>query len=310
MPIQVVCTGCKKTLRVADKHAGKRAKCPNCQQVIEIPAASGDAESPAAMHDRGLQSPSSTSPKQESGSSDQWYVQTESGEQFGPISRNELDVWVSEGRVDSSCQVLQEHWDQWKWAEEVYPQLAHSAATVGAQFAVKEPSAPTITISETKRSAATLTAEVNPFASPKFVGESHEAEADGLTRKAKQSLAETRPWVFFFSVLAFVGSGFGGLGGIGMFIAGITQGGATGVGSLVSGVMFLGGAALYGFAAYHLYSYASYIKLFLKTSSPGDLEQALTAQKSFWKLVGIVTAVFLILYAVLFLLVIVLGLAG
>ena len=307
MPIQVVCSGCKKTLRVADKHAGKRAKCPNCQKVIEIPAASGDAESPAAMHGRGSQSPSSTSPRQEPDSSDQWYVQTDSGEQFGPISKKELDSWVSEGRVDSSCQVLQEHWDQWKWAEEVYPQLAHSAATEGADFAVREPSAPAITTIETKRSAATLTAEVNPFASPRFVGESYEAEADGLTRKAKQSLAETRPWVLLFSILAFIGSGFGGLGGIGMFIAGIMQGGAAGVGSLVSGVMFLGGAALYGFAAYHLYSYASHIKLYLRTSSPGDLEQALTSQKSFWKLVGIVTAVFLVLYAVLFLLVIVLG---
>ncbi len=296
MPIQVVCSGCKKTLRVADKHAGKRAKCPNCQKVIEIPAASVGAESPAATPEREVDSPP---PKQAPDSSDQWFVQTDGGEQFGPISKQELDSWVSEGRVDASCQVLQEHWDQWKWAEEVYPQLADSAASEGAKSAVKEPAAPAITTGENKRSPATLTAEVNPFASPKFVGESHEAEADGLTRKAKQSLSETRPWVLLFSILAFIGSGFGALGGVGMFIAGLVQGGAEGFGAIFSGVMLLGGTALYGFAAYHLYSYASYIKLFLRTSSPGDLEQALTAQKSFWKLVGIVTAVFLVLYAIL-----------
>lgn len=301
MPIEVVCSGCKKTLRVADKHAGKRAKCPNCQQVIEIPAASAGAESSAGTPDREVDSPP---PKQDPDSSDQWYLQTDNGEQFGPISKRELDAWVSEGRVDSSCQVLQADWYQWKWAEEVYPQLA-TAATEGAKFAVKEPAAPAITTEEKKRSPATLTAEVNPFASPKFVGESHEAEADGLTRKAKQSLAETRPWVLLFSILAFIGSGFGALGGVGMFLAGILQGGVAGVSSLVSSVMFLAGAALYGFAAYHLYTYASYIKLFLRTWSPADLEHALTAQKSFWKLVGIVTAVFLALYALLFLIMLV-----
>lgn len=296
MPIQVVCSGCKKTLRVADKHAGKRAKCPNCQQVIEIPAAAADSDATPAP------SAAETEPRAKGASvaPDQWYVQTESGEQFGPISKKELDSWVSEGRVDSSCQLLQEHWDQWKWAEDVYPQLANSAATEDGEPAVDTPAMPTITTSDKKRSPATLTAEVNPFASPRFVGESHEAGTDGLTPKAKRSLEETRPWVFLFSILAFIGCGFAALGGVGMFFAGILQGGMTGVGSLVSGLVLLGSAALYGFAAYHLFSYANHIKLFLKTSSPVDLEQALTAQKSFWKLVGIVTAIFLVLYALLF----------
>ncbi len=300
MPIQVVCSGCKKTLRVADKHAGKRAKCPNCQQVIEIPAVAVGAGSSAAAPDRDGASPPL---KQAHDSSDQWYVQTDGGEQFGPISKQELDSWVSEGRVDASCQVLQEHWDQWKWAEEVYPQLAAAASAAPAGFSINAANTPTTKTSEARRGPPPLTPEVNPFASPKFVGESHEAEADGLTRKAKQSLAETRPWVLLFSILAFIGSGFGGLGGLGMLIAGLVQGGANGIAGIVSGVMLLGSAALYGFAAYHLYSYASYIKLYLRTSSPGDLEQALTAQKSFWKLVGIVTAVFLVLYAIMFLLI-------
>lgn len=37
MPISFACPGCKKTLRVADKLAGKRAKCPGCQTPVTIP---------------------------------------------------------------------------------------------------------------------------------------------------------------------------------------------------------------------------------------------------------------------------------
>lgn len=306
MPIQVVCSGCKKTLRVADKHAGKRAKCPNCQRVIEIPAAAGQEESPAAEKKAEPESPAT---KQEPDSSDQWYVQTDSGEQFGPISKQELDCWVGEGRLDSTCQVLNEHWDQWKWAEEVYPQLANTASTEDAGFSIKEPETPAVSAGTAKAGPAKLTAEVNPFASPKFVGESHEAGADGLTHKAKQSLEETRPWVILFSVLAFVGCGFAALGGAGILFSGLFAGGVAGVMSMIPGLILLGSAALYGFSAYHLFSYGSYIKLYLKTSSPEHLEQALTSQKSFWKLVGIVTAIFLVLYGLMLIMMLV-SLAG
>jgi hypothetical protein len=37
MPISLVCPGCKKTLKVADTLAGKRAKCPGCQTPVTIP---------------------------------------------------------------------------------------------------------------------------------------------------------------------------------------------------------------------------------------------------------------------------------
>jgi hypothetical protein len=42
MPITFAC-GCGKTLRVADEHAGKRVKCPACQQPAAVPAVPDDA---------------------------------------------------------------------------------------------------------------------------------------------------------------------------------------------------------------------------------------------------------------------------
>jgi ribosomal protein S27E len=43
VPIQVTCPGCQTTLKTADSSAGKRAKCPKCGGVIQIPAAGAPA---------------------------------------------------------------------------------------------------------------------------------------------------------------------------------------------------------------------------------------------------------------------------
>ena len=54
------------------------------------------------------------------------------------------------------------------------------------------------------------------------------------------------------------------------------------------------GAGLAGIsAAYYLYKYASESAIFIRSKDPVSLERAMVAQKSFWKLVGIVTAVYL-----------------
>ena len=75
----------------------------------------------------------------------EWYVQTAEGAEYGPVTRKELDAWVVEERIDVDCQLLQDGWDQWKWAEEVYPQLKsvgwsvevdNNAATTPAGIAI------------------------------------------------------------------------------------------------------------------------------------------------------------------------------
>jgi ribosomal protein S27E len=42
MAIEMGCTGCGQTLRVADEHAGKKARCPACGTIVQIPSP-GDA---------------------------------------------------------------------------------------------------------------------------------------------------------------------------------------------------------------------------------------------------------------------------
>ena len=43
MPISVRCPSCSKVLTVPDQYAGKRGKCPGCQQPVMIPAAGAAA---------------------------------------------------------------------------------------------------------------------------------------------------------------------------------------------------------------------------------------------------------------------------
>ncbi len=62
MPIEFRCTQCNKLLRTADESAGKKAKCPECGQVLRVPspepAAAPDPAPP--MFDTGAPSPPQT----------------------------------------------------------------------------------------------------------------------------------------------------------------------------------------------------------------------------------------------------------
>ena len=37
MPIETQCPGCQRTLSVEDQHAGKKARCPLCNTIYEVP---------------------------------------------------------------------------------------------------------------------------------------------------------------------------------------------------------------------------------------------------------------------------------
>jgi hypothetical protein len=118
MPIEFMCE-CGQRLKVADANAGKRAKCPKCKSEQRVPAAStvGAPSQPA------FSTASASAAPPAANNAAMWTVQTGEGEQYGPITKAELEQWMAEGRLDDNCQILREGWDQWKWASEVYPSL-------------------------------------------------------------------------------------------------------------------------------------------------------------------------------------------
>ena len=50
MPLKVTCEGCGSKLSVGEQMAGKRAKCPKCSHVIQIPTANQQVAAPQATN--------------------------------------------------------------------------------------------------------------------------------------------------------------------------------------------------------------------------------------------------------------------
>jgi hypothetical protein len=151
----------------------------------------------------------------------------------------------------------------------------------------------------------------NPYAAPIVDQErlpTANLPGDGqVTPAVLDAMRQTRPWVLFLGILGFIGAGFMVLGGLAMLVAGSAMGGAE-VGAVAALYIVL--AVVYIFPSLYLYRYASSIKMLLTGYGVHALEEALTHQKSFWKLVGIVTAVSMVLYFVGIIVFVIVGAAG
>ncbi len=47
MPVEFICPGCSRKLRTPDESAGKKAKCPQCGTIVDVPGASAPAQESA-----------------------------------------------------------------------------------------------------------------------------------------------------------------------------------------------------------------------------------------------------------------------
>ncbi len=123
------------------------------------------------------------------------------------------------------------------------------------------------------------------------------ASPDGqseITERTAQIMHQTKGWTTFLSVLGFVGVGFMLLGGF----ACLALGAATGnfqVGMM--GVLYLPMAALYVYPTLKLWGYGKAVGVLLTTRKDADLEAALDQQRAFWRFLGIMTIVMMVLYA-------------
>ena len=130
---------------------------------------------------------------------------------------------------------------------------------------------------------------------------------------AVEMLRQTKPWVTFLSIMAFIGSGLMLLGGGAMMLMGAITGGkstAAALPSIALGAIYIPLAVLYIYPALKLWGFSSAIGRLVGTRSSMDLEMALSQQKSFWKFAGITTIVMMVLYALIFVGVIIVGFAG
>ena len=135
----------------------------------------------------------------------------------------------------------------------------------------------------------------NPYQSPQSSAEGQAYATSGVA----ESLGKTRPWVLMLAIVGCIGLGFMLLGMVGM-LAGAAMsapGMPAGFGAIMAafyGVMIVG----YLFPIVFMFKYAGRIRQFTVSTSPADLESALSAQKSIWKSIGIAMIAGILLYIV------------
>jgi hypothetical protein len=148
--------------------AGKKGVCPKCGVAVEVPLVSEgeaapalatatvaaspataetiaeDAEVPSIAEGIGAEIESAVAAGS-NGKSDNksatkmppviaqnplaiWYTCTQSGDRYGPVSGEQLNNWLGEGRVTATSLVWREGWPQWQKAVAVFPSLNPAAA--------------------------------------------------------------------------------------------------------------------------------------------------------------------------------------
>jgi Family of unknown function (DUF5362) len=129
-----------------------------------------------------------------------------------------------------------------------------------------------------------------------------------VTAATIEYLRRAKPWVRFLAVMAFIGSAFLVVAGIGLALLGgalpmlsgsrgSALGGAFTGGAL--GAVYLLLALLYIFPGLYLWRYADAIGSLVTNPQSLTLEDAMKHQTAFFRFIGILTAVMLALYAVM-----------
>ena len=146
----------------------------------------------------------------------------------------------------------------------------------------------------------------NPYAAPQSESNVGQSQANGAAEYAMvvgrllSAMSTTKPWITFFAVVSFLFGSLSALGGLSVLFVSMGRGqtrsplAMIGPGIALFYVLF---AALYLVIGKLLWSYRSAISGFLMTEgSPEMLAVAVDKQASFWRFLGVLTLVSLILY--------------
>ena len=216
----------------------------------------------------------------------QWYY-AQNGQQFGPLPGEQLRNMLTTGALRPADLVWSEGLPAWTPAGQV-PALLPTPVPAPAPVFTPQP-APRPASPYAPPAPAPYRTAPAPAA---VYGQSGEVSAAvvGLLRS-------TKPWVRFLSVLGFLGLVLLVLGCLVILVIPMGPMGAMPLGPRVGAAFAYLLMGLVQFpAVLFLHRYAGRIANLMASGSPTDLEDALRAQKSFWKYAGILTLVMMILY--------------
>ncbi|HEX8915645.1 MAG TPA: DUF4339 domain-containing protein [Humisphaera sp.] len=267
-----------------------------------------------------------------------WYYARQ-GQQAGPLTQEALARAISAGQVGRQDQVWTDGMAEWRPAGEV-PQFAGMFAAAQAPAPAPAPApSPYGAVAQPAPAPGAYAgypqqpgypqqaggpAAYGAAAAPYVAGPSlgYESADQGtalyVSPRAIEMLRQTKPWVRLFSVLLYIAVGLMGLLAVFQLIAGLLGSSAASSGSgrsraaaggiaavgMFSALFTLAAAGLYYIPAMYLGRYASRIDKLVRSRRQQDFEAALEAQKSYWKFIGILTLVVIVIYAIVFLFVV------
>jgi hypothetical protein len=166
--------------------------------------------------------------------------------------------------------------------------------------------------------------DMNPYQSPQSPVDPAANSAGRLTDTMIRYLKGVSPWLRFIGIVGFISCGMLVLSGI-IFLVALPAmsslwdsieeletysdvlGAAFGV---TMGLYFVIAAVLYFFPSLFIYNFGSKIRSYLQSGTDQDLEEAFKNNKSFWKFVGILTIIALAFIPVMFIVLIIVGVAA
>ncbi len=208
--------------------------------------------------------------------SDQWYY-AQGSEQRGPMTLTALRGLARSGQVASDTLVWGPGLADWLPMSDV-PELATAPASTSISLAPAPGRVGQVPVAKSIGYATPHTGDVF------------------MTERAMDMLRQTRPWVLLFAILLWIAVGIMAIVGFFGLLALVVSAGSAnarsaGLGAGVVMLLFAAFTLLYIMPALYLTRYASRIGQLQTMRRPDLLEQALEAQKSFWKFFGVLTLI-------------------
>jgi len=318
--IEVACPKCEKRLRAPEERAGRQVRCPQCKSIFALPKAGRSTKAggekkvpnPAEKVVVPAPQPKAPTPPAPAATATTWTVQTPDGNQYGPVTRDELDDWFREGRLDGQCQLLKAGADQWQWADTVFPQLAESSA-IGAVDTSFSGVGPFSGVGQVAQGASAVdpapgASDLNPFASPSPGAPStSSAEQAAIPEAALRAMAAARPWMSTVAIVGFVVYGFGLLGGLILSVIALM---AEFTLSVIAFLVYVVPSATMLYCCLLLFRYSGRLGQVARTGRGAELTAAMRDQATFWKTLAIIILVVIALMLISTVLMIVAGLAA
>ena len=206
----------------------------------------------------------------------EWFY-TENNRQVGPVPEEELKARAAAGTLRPESLVWNARMREWLPAGQA-TDWTFGPAPATAKAAPASPTAP------------------QPLA---YVAQTDEPLL--LSLRVFDVMRKTKPWVRFFGVLGYVFAGLFAVLGIAMIVMGFAIRPApspNGPPAVALALIYFVAAIVYVFIGGYLNRYASHIARLDRMRRTVDLEDALDAQRAFWKLCGILTIVSFVVYVV------------